>query len=817
MERGLTPAKANELAESTRYANNLKGELERIYASGQRAASAASNAVEGEPAAYAPITYLVENNTPSDVEEAVRIVVGAMMESGRIGSGHLFVLDVDSYVRWPNRDSDNSFRTYVNHQLIRAIEGNSLVVRYGMFEGPGNYDLDAYNLLTRILDLVDSAACNTQLFLSVPEGKPDLVLRLRKHYNKPMVILSPDAGTSLDAGTFEHHLDRLERMAQGCNVEPDGSLRVLLSKRMRESRAKGHAPELEDVFDEWLTYHQARVAFPQYAAAIDDAINLNGSDLEAIAQARLGSLIGLEPVKEHIHNIILRVQMNQRLMEIGLPQNPFSMHMAFLGAPGTGKTEVARLYAEILKDEGVLSEGRLITVSGGSGFKVDEAFGMAKGSVLFIDEAYGMCKFPGMITELIAQMENNRADTVVILAGYEGHMEALLSCNPGFRSRIGFTIKFPDYSREELRRIFAFMCEKQQITMGEGVASAVRDIIERGGRPNDQGNARFVRKLFEDTVGAQQVRLAKQLKEDPEESFSKEELSTFTVEDVEAAVADLGLKKGAKSGREELEALIGLEEVKKLVSARMDLAKMQKVKRDAGMEVGFIPMHMAFNGNPGTGKTEVARLIGRILREEGVLSVGDFFECGKQDLVSAAPGESAKQIAGLFQAARGSVIFIDEAYTLLDPGGSEAVTALIDQMEKLRDEVVVIFAGYTDEINELLDANPGFASRVRTQVKFPDYTADELVEILHFMADAQGYSLTRGVGRKARGVVEAAMGEKRFGNARFMRNLLEEALLQQSVRLANAETYAPKDLKKLLAEDFAWEVPVAGPSVGFAA
>ncbi len=289
------------------------------------------------------------------------------------------------------------------------------------------------------------------------------------------------------------------------------------------------------------------------------------------------------------------------------------------------------------------------------------------------------------------------------------------------------------------------------------------------------------------------------------------------MEDVEAAVADLGLKKGAKSGREELQALIGLEEVKKLVSARMDLAKMQKIKRDAGMEAGFIPMHMAFKGNPGTGKTEVARLIGRILREEGVLSVGDFFECGKQDLVSAAPGESAKQIAGLFQAARGSVIFIDEAYTLLGPGGSEAVTALIDQMEKLRDEVVVIFAGYTDEINELLDANPGFASRVRTQVEFPDYTADELVEILHFMADAQEYSLSRGVDRKVRGVVEAAMGEKRFGNARFMRNLLEEALLQQSVRLANAETYAIKDLKKLLAEDFVWEASASRPSIGFAA
>ncbi len=817
LEKGLSSEKAKELMEDTCYGQDFENELERIYVSAKVFSVSKSGGSKSGALQFAPITYIVENDTPSDAEEAIQILVGAMMEVGRIDSGHIFTLDVDDHLRWPNRDCDSSFRTYVNHQLIRVIEGNSLVLRYGMLDGPRHYDVRAYQLLTMILDLVESVSCNTQLFLSIPEGNPDLVLRLRRRHGKPMVRLGIDGGIALDACTFDRHLQRMEELADSQGIVPDDSMGALLSKRMRMNRSKGRPTDLEDVFEEWRTYHDARLMFPQYADVIDEAINLDGDDLEASAQTRMDDLVGLTSVKEHIHNVILRVQMNRRLMESGLPQNPFSMHMAFLGAPGTGKTEVARLYAEILKDEGVLSEGRLITVSGGSGFNVKNAFEAARGSVLFVDEAYGMLGFDNMIAEFIAQMENNRADTVVILAGYEGHMNALLSSNPGFRSRIGFTIEFPDYSCEELQRIFAFMCEQHEIIMGDGVAESVRDITERGGRRTDQGNARFVRKLFEDAVGAQQVRLAKWMKENATVSLDKEALSTLTVEDMEAAMADLGAKESERSGREELDGLIGLGAVKELVNARMDMAKMQKVKRDAGLEAGFIPMHMAFMGNPGTGKTEVARLIGRILREEGVLSVGGFFECGKQDLVSPVAGGSAAQIAALFQEARGSVIFIDEAYTLLDGGGAEAVTALIDQMEKMRDEVVVIFAGYADEIRALLDANPGFASRVRTRLSFPDYTVDELVEILHHMAEAQGYRLEDGVDARVRGFAVAAKSEKRFGNGRFVRNLLEDALVQQSVRLVHADSYTTKDLTLLQPGDFTWKASETAPVIGFVA
>lgn len=838
---------AMELAAATGYRESLASELEHIFASDNLPASGSedsdeggSNPVMGKRAehttSFAPIAYIVEGNAPSDTDEAVNILVGALLAAGRIDSGHVFTIDIDNYMRWPMRDSEVDRSTYLNHQLIRAIEGNVLLIRYGAFESDGNYDVDAYLLFTRLLDLVETAGCQTQVIFAVPEGRDAMIMRLRKRYNKPFVLLGKDMGFDASGASYEQNLEGMKSMAVERGIEPDETMGALLSKRMRENRKV----ELEDIFEEWATYHDARLAFPQYADAINEAIYLDGRDAETSALERLDALVGLEGVKEHIRNIILRAEMSQKMMERGIPMEPFCMNMAFLGAPGTGKTEVARLYAEILKDMGILSEGRVITVSGGAGFDVRKAFEKAQGSVLFVDEAYGMLNSLTSITEFIAQMENNRGDTVVILAGYEGHIQRLLNSNPGFRSRVQTMIKFADYTTDELRGIFAYMCEKGNLCMAPGVDEAMRDLFERGGKRSDQGNARFVRKVYEDAVGAQQVRLAKMLEADPDADIDLDELRTLALEDVEKAAKELGviMNDAAVTAREELDGLIGLTEVKKLVSARMDFAKMQKVKRDAGMKASFIPMHMAFKGNPGTGKTEVARLVGRVLREEGVLSVGDFFECGRQDLVSPVVGGSAPMVEALFEEARGSVIFIDEAYSLMDGAkgcvGDEAITAIIDQMEKLRDEVVVIFAGYTKEIEELLSTNPGFRSRVKTQIEFPDYTADELVEILHHMVDKQGYTLGEGVDGKVREMVGKAMGISEFGNARFIRNLLEDALVNQSVRLASTmdigdamqaatsgKSFSDEEraeLSTLLPEDFTWKPSTrATNAIGFAA
>lgn len=160
-------------------------------------ASAACADADGGGAAFAPISYIVEGNALSDADDAIAVLLGALVGAGRVDSSHVFTLDIDNYLHWPTHAEACEFNTYLNHQLIRAIEGNVLVVRYGALEGEMGYDMTAYALFTRLLGLIEDAQCKTQVFFSVPEGKKDLVMRLRRRYNKPIVVISKDRGSQL--------------------------------------------------------------------------------------------------------------------------------------------------------------------------------------------------------------------------------------------------------------------------------------------------------------------------------------------------------------------------------------------------------------------------------------------------------------------------------------------------------------------------------------------------------------------------------------------------------------------------------------------
>ena len=223
--------------------------------------------------------------------------------------------------------------------------------------------------------------------------------------------------------------------------------------------------DLDGLFTEWKQIKRATTYFPQYCEIVSEELLAPHRNNQCSAWEKLDTLIGLAPIKEQIKDIVLRFRMNKEVARLGLPPQPFSLHLAFLGSPGTGKTEVARLYGEILKEEGILSEGRVISVSGSEYWGVSDTFNKARGSVLFIDEAYGLLGYSSKITELIALMENHREDTVVIFAGYKHHMDCLLGSNPGFRSRIGFSLEFPDYSKSELLAIFKLMCTRAELVL----------------------------------------------------------------------------------------------------------------------------------------------------------------------------------------------------------------------------------------------------------------------------------------------------------------------------------------------------------------
>ncbi len=279
------------------------------------------------------------------------------------------------------------------------------------------------------------------------------------------------------------------------------------------------------------------------------------------------------------------------------------------------------------------------------------------------------------------------------------------------------------------------------------------------------------------------------------------------------------------SAYEELEQMIGLTEAKKVINQALAYAKAQKLFADKGMRSERLSMHMVFTGNPGTAKTTVARLFARIMRENEVLSIGHMVEVGRGDLVGKYVGWTAPTIQKKFKEAQGGVLFIDEAYSLVDDRsgsyGDEAINTIVQEMENHRKDTVVIFAGYPDKMKGFLDKNPGLRSRISFYVPFDDYSTEELGRIARLMASKDKLQLADDAEKKLEMIFDEARCSVDFGNGRFVRNVLEKARMQQAVRLLEMgwENVSRTDVSLLTAADI--EMPAAEPSktgikIGFA-
>lgn len=259
---------------------------------------------------------------------------------------------------------------------------------------------------------------------------------------------------------------------------------------------------------------------------------------------------------------------------------------------------------------------------------------------------------------------------------------------------------------------------------------------------------------------------------------------------------------------DELQKMVGLTEIKSIVDEVLDSARIQKLRSEMGMDSYKTSLHMVFTGNPGTAKTTVARLLAQIFAKEGILESGKYIECGRADLVGKYVGWTAKIVRSKFRAAMGGVLFIDEAYSLVDESnsfGDEAINTIVQEMENHKDDVIVIFAGYPDRMREFLDKNEGLRSRIVFHLDFPDYNAEELMEILKLMADKKGYRIDTAVEEKCFEIFRRAVTQDDFGNGRYARNLLEQAMMAQARRISHeykGKTINRKLLSTLKAIDF---------------
>ena len=557
------------------------------------------------------------------------------------------------------------------------------------------------------------------------------------------------------------------------------------------------------------------------------SIKDDGANLEDLLK-ELGDLVGLDGVKREVETLVRLHQMSERRAKAGLPSPPLSRHLVFTGSPGTGKTTVARLYGRILAALGVLRSGQLIEVArpdlvasivGGTAIKTTEKFEQALGGVLFIDEAYTLSAGNGAsggpdfgreaIDTLVKLMEDHREDVVVIVAGYTNDMRQFLAANPGLSSRFSRTIEFADYSSAELVTIVEGLCQSHDYRLEFETRAALHGYFTNLPRDAAFGNGRTARKVFEEMIGRQAYRLAE------DESATAVSLTRLLPEDLGPLP---GSAVGAGAGRidEErveqllgtLRALVGLADVKAEVAAMVDLLASARQRSAAGLPVPSLSRHLIFAGPPGTGKTTVARLYGSLLAAMGVLAQGQVTEVARADLVGEYVGHTARRTTEAFDRARGGVLFIDEAYTLSSSAGGgghdfgrEAIDTLVKLMEDHRDEVVVIAAGYEREMAGFLAANPGLSSRFSHRVRFADYSADELVTIVTQHATSAGYECTGPTIAALRAHFAAAPRGDSFGNGRYARQILDEAIARHARRTRGIADPTMDDLCVLLPAD----------------
>lgn len=286
---------------------------------------------------------------------------------------------------------------------------------------------------------------------------------------------------------------------------------------------------------------------------------------------------------------------------------------------------------------------------------------------------------------------------------------------------------------------------------------------------------------------------------------------------------EIAKAKPKGSAYDELMEMIGLTEAKKVIVQALNYHKAQKLFADKGMKTDYSSMHMVFTGNPGTAKTTVARLLARIMRENGLLSKGQLVEVGRGDLVGRYVGWTAQTVQKKFKQAEGGVLFIDEAYSLVDDRdgsfGDEAINTIVQEMENHRDSTIVILAGYPDKMEEFLQKNPGLRSRIAYHVPFADYTVEELCQIAELIAKKKGLYFDNQAQEKLTAVFKTARKQADFGNGRYVRNVIEKAKIAQATRLiaADYESVTQKDIITLCAEDI--ETPKFSaqvkPKIGF--
>jgi SpoVK/Ycf46/Vps4 family AAA+-type ATPase len=536
----------------------------------------------------------------------------------------------------------------------------------------------------------------------------------------------------------------------------------------------------------------------KYYEVINELLKAELTNKAALADGsfmnEIDGLIGLEPVKAKLRNLA-----KLAMSDTGKKEIPPAGHIIFTGNPGTGKTTVAEMLGKIYAALGLLSQGHVISVqradlvaeyTGQTAPKVADAVTKALGGILFIDEAYtlkrdinGSSDGYGQeaIDALLTHMEDKRGQFVVIAAGYPAEMSTFVDSNPGLKSRFNDRWQFDDYSDDELFTIFESFADNATLNLGNDVEKAFKKLSSEAKKAKNFSNARWAREVFEES----RVRRALRSENNPGALLEASDLSETA--EVRAVSQDTISNIEAK-----LDLLVGLKAVKEEVKSLIAFQNLQVRRQAQGLPViGNSNGHMVFAGPPGTGKTTVARLIGQIYKEMGLLKSGQVVEVSRADLVAGFIGQTAIKTEAIVNKADGGVLFIDEAYTLVSSPesdtkdfGKESIDTLLKLMEDRKGRFVVIAAGYEQNMQEFLKANPGLESRFGTTLHFEKWSTKEIK--LDVQSQLEGHMLK--LKSDAITALETALDHlvdwDKFASGRTSRTFVERIIEAQARRLA---------------------------------